>query len=53
MKKIALSLFTIVLAFQLIAQDRITGLTFATRSEVIAQNGMALYQPAAGHTSGA
>ncbi|WP_297098271.1 gamma-glutamyltransferase [uncultured Draconibacterium sp.] len=41
MKKIALSLFSIVLAFQVFAQDRITGLTFATRSEVIAQNGMA------------
>ncbi|WP_319480813.1 gamma-glutamyltransferase [uncultured Draconibacterium sp.] len=41
MKKIALSLFSIILAFQVFAQDRITGLPFATRSEVIAQNGMA------------
>nr|WP_246222884.1 gamma-glutamyltransferase [Draconibacterium halophilum] len=41
MKKFALSLFTIVLFVQLFAQDRVTGLNFATRSEVIAQNGMA------------
>ena len=41
MKKIALSILTFVFSLQLIAQDRITGLTFATRSEVIAQNAMA------------
>lgn len=41
MKKIALSLLSFVLTVQLFAQDRITGLNFATRSEVIAQNGMA------------
>ncbi|WP_321995888.1 gamma-glutamyltransferase [Draconibacterium orientale] len=41
MKKIALSLLSILLAVPLFAQDRITGLTFATRSEIIAQNGMA------------
>jgi len=33
-------LFTFLLIFNLSAQDRITGKTFATRSEVIAQNGM-------------
>ncbi|WP_163325170.1 gamma-glutamyltransferase [Draconibacterium mangrovi] len=41
MKKIALSLLSFILTVQLFAQDRITGLNFATRSEVIAQNGMA------------
>lgn len=41
MKKFALSFFSIVLFVQLFAQDRVTGLNFATRSEVIAQNGMA------------
>ncbi|MCY1722282.1 gamma-glutamyltransferase [Prolixibacteraceae bacterium Z1-6] len=41
MKKLALT--TLILLFTIIgfAQDRITGLTFATRSEVITQNGMA------------
>jgi len=40
MKKI-ISITTItILCFQLTAQDRITGKNFATRSEVIAQNGM-------------
>jgi gamma-glutamyltranspeptidase/glutathione hydrolase len=41
MKQISIS--TILLLFSLFcfAQDRITGLNFATRSEVIAQNGMA------------
>ena len=35
-------LLLFVLIYQLVnAQDRITGKTFATRSEVIAQNGMA------------
>jgi gamma-glutamyltranspeptidase/glutathione hydrolase len=41
MKKIILSLFFATLIFQTQAQDRVNGLTFATRSEVIAQNGMA------------
>lgn len=39
MKKI-IPFFLMVLTFPLYAQDRITGKTFATRSEVIAQNGM-------------
>ncbi len=41
MKKLVLSLFFLTLTTVLFAQDRITGLNFATRSEVIAQNGMA------------
>lgn len=36
-----LFLFTILFSTQNFAQDRITGKSFATRSEVIAQNGMA------------
>ena len=41
MKKILLFPVLILISYQLLAQDRITGLNFATRSEVIAQNGMA------------
>ncbi len=41
MKKITLTLVLGLILMQLQAQDRINGLTFATRSEVIAQNGMA------------
>lgn len=41
MKKITISLFLLSLTFQLHAQDRVTGKEFATRSEVIAQHGMA------------
>ena len=41
MKKLATLSFLLALTFYAIAQDRVTGLTFATRSEVIAQNGMA------------
>jgi gamma-glutamyltranspeptidase/glutathione hydrolase len=41
MKKTALTSILILLAFFTFAQDRITGRDFATRSEVIAQNGMA------------
>lgn len=41
MKKLTVTIFLILIAFLAIAQDRITGLNFATRSEVIAQNGMA------------
>ena len=41
MKNSALLLLFVSLSFSLIAQDRITGLNFATRSEVIARNGMA------------
>ena len=33
--------FLFLFSIQIIAQDRITGKSFATRSEVIAQNGMA------------
>jgi gamma-glutamyltranspeptidase/glutathione hydrolase len=41
MKKIILSLFLFLLSCTIYGQDRITGKTFATRSEVIAQHGMA------------
>jgi len=41
MKKQILIFLTLLLAAMLPAQDRITGHDFATRSEVIAQNGMA------------
>ena len=36
-----LILFLLLIPITIIAQDRMTGLTFATRSEVIAKNGMA------------
>ncbi len=38
---ILFTIFFAVLAFPIVAQDRVIGLTFATRSEVIAQHGMA------------
>lgn len=41
MKKQALFFASILISIQLFAQDRVTGLPFATRSEVIAQHGMA------------
>ncbi len=41
MKKSALSILSLFISFTFFAQDRITGLSIATRSEVIAQNGMA------------
>jgi gamma-glutamyltranspeptidase / glutathione hydrolase len=41
MKRFALSILLSVFTISVFAQDRITGLQFATRSEVIAQNGMA------------
>jgi len=41
MKKLALSILSVFLVLSIFAQDRVTGLNFATRSEVIAQNGMA------------
>jgi len=41
MKKIILPVLSIILTIQINAQDRITGHSFATRSEVIAQHGMA------------
>src|SRR5210317_925192 len=41
MKKITLLISLLFLTISNFAQDRVTGLTFATRSEVIAQNGMA------------
>lgn len=42
MKRICIFLISIMLPMtSLFAQDRVTGLSFATRSEVIAQNGMA------------
>ena len=39
--KTFLTTIFLIFTIQLIAQDRITGQTFATRSEVIAQHGMA------------
>jgi gamma-glutamyltranspeptidase/glutathione hydrolase len=41
MKKFKLTTFLVLFSIIVCAQDRVTGLTFATRSEVIAQNGMA------------
>ncbi|MEN8117846.1 MAG: gamma-glutamyltransferase [Bacteroidota bacterium] len=41
MKKYPVTFFAVLLSVIVFAQDRITGLNFATRSEVIAQNGMA------------
>ena len=41
MRSVAVFFLVIFLIAPLIAQDRVTGLNFATRSEVIAQNGMA------------
>ena len=41
MKKTASTLILILLTLFIFAQDRITGYNFSTRSEVIAQNGMA------------
>lgn len=41
MKKFSITILLAIVTIVVTAQDRITGLTFATRSEVIAQNGMA------------
>lgn len=41
MKNLLISALLLFFTLTIIAQDRITGLNFATRSEVIAQNGMA------------
>ena len=41
MKRTITILLLLVISINVFAQDRITGKTFATRSEVIAQNGMA------------
>jgi gamma-glutamyltranspeptidase / glutathione hydrolase len=41
MARIFLSFFLITIPFNLFSQDRVTGRDFATRSEVIARNGMA------------
>lgn len=41
MKRISLTISIFLFSIILFAQDRVTGLNFATRSEVIAQNGMA------------
>jgi gamma-glutamyltranspeptidase/glutathione hydrolase len=41
MKRFVFSILFVVFTISVFAQDRITGLPFATRSEVIAQNGMA------------
>lgn len=41
MKRTALTTTILLFALIVFAQDRVTGLNFATRSEVIAQNGMA------------
>ncbi len=40
-QKLAYFILSVIFSVQLTAQDRITGHNFATRSEVIAQNGMA------------
>lgn len=41
MKRLSMTTAILFIVFIGLAQDRVTGLTFATRSEVIAQNGMA------------
>ncbi len=41
MKTLAIIIVSTLISFSLIAQDRVTGYNFATRSEVIAQHGMA------------
>ncbi|HSH20417.1 MAG TPA: gamma-glutamyltransferase, partial [Draconibacterium sp.] len=41
MKKLSITTLSILITFLIFAQDRITGHNFATRSEMIAQNGMA------------
>jgi len=41
MKKVLLTISSLFVTFGLFSQDRVTGHDFATRSEVIAQNGMA------------
>jgi len=41
MKTLAIIFLSTLISFSLIAQDRVTGYNFATRSEVIALNGMA------------
>jgi len=41
MRRIALTISFLFFAIIIFSQDRVTGLNFATRSEVIAQNGMA------------
>src|ERR1700749_2943127 len=41
MKKLFAYLFILFITAQIFSQDRLTGKTFATRSEVIAQHGMA------------
>ena len=41
MKIFGLTIFTLLINITIMAQDRVTGRGFATRSEVIAQNGMA------------
>ena len=41
MKKLVSSLLLIASSISLVSQDRLTGETFTTRSEIIAQNGMA------------
>jgi len=41
MKALSLTLFSLLISFTIMAQDRVAGRGFATRSEVIARNGMA------------
>ncbi len=41
MKRISIIILLVIFSFVTISQDRVTGKSFATRSEVIAQNGMA------------
>jgi gamma-glutamyltranspeptidase/glutathione hydrolase len=41
MNRIIILLFTVCIMGQLSAQDRLTGKTFTTRSEILARNGMA------------
>ena len=41
MKNLKLFLISLMISIPSLAQDRVSGQTFATRSEIIAQNGMA------------
>lgn len=52
MKKLLFALLSLLLTFPTLSQDRLTGKTFTTRSEVLARNGMAATsQPLATQTA--
>lgn len=52
MKKLLFALLSLLLTFPALSQDRLTGKTFTTRSEILARNGMAATsQPMATQTA--